>query len=845
MVTTPAENLTLAPPGQSRLWPRIALGLVLAVLMIVAGAAAYFYSIARSAVPQLDGNVSVAGISSPVDVIRDRHGVPTIDANSLDDLFFAQGYVTAQDRLWQMDIMRRFAAGDMSEIAGPALLKHDREQRILGLRNAAEKAVAALSARDRSYFEAYTRGVNAFIDSHRDNLPIEFRLMGYKPRRWVAEDSMVIGARLIQDLNHGTYVCALEREKILAKLGPELTADLYVNTSWHDRPPSAKTHRIEELKPQDKNDEDDDEMKGSDSNIASRSPGFGAAFASHIPARPELVPGSNNWVVSGAHTTTGKPMLSNDMHLNHQMPNLWYEAHLHSDNYDVIGVTLPGLPFVIVGHNQRIAWGFTNVGPTVEDLFIEEFNDQGKYKTTPLSKKDPSSQWREPEHREEVIHVKGQSDVRIDVVVTRHGPIITDLISGEIRRIALKWTLYDSLHNPFFDVDSAQNWDEFLKALATWDSPAQNAVYADVDGHIGYHATAHVPIRKSGDGSLPVSGADDDHEWTGSIPFDKLPNVYDPPEGILATANGRVTPNKYPYSVSTEWDAPWRTERIYRVLESGKKFSAADMLSLQTDVYSAFDRFCAERFVYALDQKKNLSKRAQQARDLMRDWDGRLTTDSAAATIENRAQTELRRLILEPKLGPAAKEAPAKSGDTTAMQDSAALSWKDYHWFMSSVWLENILTRQPKRWLPDNYSDYDALLAAAVEAAVSATDAPQELAQWRWGKFAPINIDHPVLSRLPFIGRWTGPGLNDQSGGSFTIKQVHRTFGPSERYTADLSNLDQSTLNTVTGQGGNFLSPYYMDQWKAWYEGTTFLLPFSQQAVTAAKQHELRLSPRP
>jgi len=841
MVTTPTDNLTYAPPVERRLWPRLVFGLVMAVLLILAGAAAYFYSVARSALPQLDGVISLAGLSAPVDVIRDPRGVPTIEAKSLEDLFFAQGYVTAQDRLWQMDIMRRFAAGDMAEIVGPALIKHDREQRILGLRSSAEKAVATLSARDRSYFEAYTRGVNAFIDSHRDTLPIEFRLMGYKPRHWVAEDSLVIGGRLIQDLNHGTYVSALEREKILAKLGPDLTADLYVNMSWHDRPPSAKTHRIEELKPQDKDDEDDDEMEGSDSNIASL--GSGSVLTSQPPARPELIPGSNNWVVSGAHTVTGKPMLSNDMHLNHQIPNLWYEAHLHSDNYDVIGVTLPGLPFVIVGHNQRIAWGFTNVGPTVEDLFIEEFNDQGKYKAPPTLPKDPASQWREPEHREEIIHVKGQSDVHLDVVVTRHGPVITDLIPGETRKIALQWTLYDSLHNPFFDVDSAQNWDEFLKALATLYAAGQNAVYADVDGHIGYHTSGRIPIRKSGDGSLPVSGADDDHEWTGYIPFDKLPSVYDPPEGILATANGRITPNKYPYSVSTQWDAAWRTERIYRVLESGKRFSAADMLSLQTDVYSALDRFCSERFVYALDHTKNLSKRAQQARDLMRDWDGRLTIDSAAATIENRAQSELRRLLLEAKLGPAPKETAVKPDDSTITEKSAALSWKNYHWFMSSVWLENVLTRQPKRWLPENYPDYDGLLSAAVEAAVTSPDAPQELAQWRWGKFAPIEIDHPILSRLPLIGRWTGPGLNDQSGGSFTVKQVHRAFGPSERYTADLSNLDQSTLNTVTGQGGNFLSPYYMDQWKAWYDGTTFPLPFSRQAVSAAKQHELTMMP--
>jgi len=824
---TPTADIPVSKPTRS-VFSRVLLIVFLGLLLILAGAAAYLYSVARSALPQLDGTLAVRGISSSVEVIRDPRGIPTIDAKSYDDLFFAQGYVTAQDRLWQMDIMRRFAAGEMAEIAGPVLLKNDREQRILGLRAAARKAVQNLPPRDRAFFEAYARGVNAFIESHRGRLPIEFRLMSYQPSAWSMEDSMVIGARLIQDLNHYTYRSALEREKILAKLGPELTAELYVNSSWRDRPPTAKARRVEELHPNNQHSDDDDEDDGPDSNIA------GGTLPSLVATEPRatLVPGSNNWVVSGAHTVTGKPILSNDMHLNHQMPNLWYEAHLGFGDYDVIGVTLPGLPFVIVGHNRRVAWGFTNVGPTVEDLYIETFNDQGAYQT-------PKG-WQQPEHRVENIRVKGKADVTVDVVVTRHGPIISDLIPGETRKIALRWTLYESIHNPFFDIDSAENWDEFLRALSTWDSPAQNAVYADVDGHIGYHATAHVPIRKSGDGSLPVNGADDAHEWTGYIPFEKLPSVYDPPSGILATANGRITPNKYLYSVSTEWDAPWRTERIYRVLESGKKFSVADMLSLQTDVYSGFDRFCAERFVYALDHVKNPSRRAQQARELMRDWDGRQTTDSSAATIENRALHQLYRLILEPKLGPATASATEKHDELRP----PPLSWKDYHWFMSSVWMENVLVKQPKRWLPSQFDSYEALLATAVESAVTAPEAPEDLAQWRWGKFSALEIENPVLSRLPLIGRWNGPGLMEQSGGSYTVKQVGRAFGPSERYTANLSDFDQSTLNTVTGQGGNFLSPHYMDQWKAWYEGTTFPLPFSAQAVEKSAAHRLVMQPQ-
>jgi len=811
---------TLAPSlARQPMWRRLLLLVALVLLLAVVGVCGWFYSWAHSALPQLDGELTVKGLAAPVMVTRDSHGVPTIEAVTLEDLFFAQGYVTAQDRLFQMDAMRRYAAGELSEILGGQYVKHDREQRILGLRVVAQKALESTSTRDRVFFEAYTRGVNVYIESHRDRLPIEFRILGYTPLPWTAEDSVLMGANMVQNLNHGYFQRALEKEKILAKLGPDLTADLYVNSSWHDHPPEKGPVSFDQ--PDEKNEGDDADEGGEVTQIEHRRVGMTAVADDPFA---QLRPGSNNWVVSGAHTVTGKPMLSNDMHLDHQMPNLWFEAHLHCRDYDVAGVTLPGVPFVIVGHNQRIGWGFTNVGPLVEDLYVETFNAQGQYST-------PKG-WLQPEHRGEVIHVKGGADVVMDVVSTRHGPVISELIPGEQRKIVLRWTLYNGMHDPFFDVDSAQNWDQFVKALSSWDSPAQNAMYADVEGHIGYHATGQIPIRAAGDGSLPVSGADDSHEWTGYIPFDKLPNIHDPSWGVLASANGRITPDGYPYSIATEWDAPWRSERIYHVLQSGRKLASSDMLSLQTDIYSAFDRFCAERFVYALDRAKNVSPKAVQARELMRDWDGRLAADSAAATVETLSRRELTRLFLEPMLGPA-----PESGD------HAALSWKDYRWSMGSVWMENVLLKQPNRWLPEKYAKYDAVLAAAVEAAVNGKDAPSHLSDWNWGKTYPLFIQNPVLRSLPLVSRWTGPGLHEQSGGGYTVKQVGRSFGPSERMTIDFSNFDQTTLNLVTGQGGNFLSPYYMDQWKAWYEGFTFQLPYSKDAVQRTQSHKVVLQP--
>src|ERR1700674_2605870 len=768
---------------------RIVSGLILLVLLVaIVGAAAWAYWIAPSPLPQLDGSIAVPGISSKVRVVRDERGVPTIEAATLEDLFFAQGYVTAQDRLWQMDMMRRAAAGELSEVIGEDTVKIDREQRILGLRIAAEAAEKNISARDRAYFDAYACGVNAFIESHRDRLSLEFRLLKYTPRPWTVTDSLLVGARMVQDLNHYSYERALTREKILAKLGPQLTADLYVNSSWRDRTPT-DVRRIDQEPAVNSGDEDDDDDEevdpeggngrlisalGSDVSssdlsstrvsevlVESRASSPGQTGETPVAPLAEFEeadlfrPGSNNWVVSGQHTVSGKPLLSNDMPLDHQMPNLWFEAHLKitTGNFDVAGVTLPGIPFVIVGHNQRIGWGFTNVGPTVEDDYIEEFNSQGQYKT-------PAG-WRDAQHRQETIHVKGKLDVTFDVVTTRHGPIIndllaTELIPGEARKIALRWTLQDGEGLVFFDVDSAQNWDEFRRAFSSFGAPGQNVMYGDVDGHIGYQATGRVPIRAAGDGGLPVSGSDDAHEWKGWIPFDQMPHVYDPPGGILATANGRITPDGYKYSISTDWDAPWRTDRINRVLESGKKFAPADMLALQMDVSSTYDRFCADKFVYAVDHAASASDRAKRAVEILRDWDGRMSADSAAPTIETKARQELARLLLEPKLG-AASHGPNRG----------VLSWKSYRWGMSSVWLDNVLTKQPARWLPPGYSDYGSLLTPAVENVVKQTRlvvddpsnvaslAPSDLSQWKWGKNYPVEIDNLVLSQLPVFGRFT------------------------------------------------------------------------------------------
>jgi penicillin amidase len=323
----------------------------------------------------------------------------------------------------------------------------------------------------------------------------------------------------------------------------------------------------------------------------------------------------------------------------------------------------------------------------------------------------------------------------------------------------------------------------------------------------------------------------DTYDWIGYLPFDKMPSIFDPPSGIIGTANGRVTPDSYPYLISAEWMPPYRTERIYQVLQAGKKFSAADMLALQTDIYSDTDRFFAQRFVSAVDRTSSASPSARQAAGLMRNWDGHITIDSVAPTIAVAARRQLQRLLLEPVLGPSDDNPRGNSG------------WRQYTWHNSIVWLEEVVLKQPQRWLPKTYKSWDDLLTAAVDEGINPHSVPRDLATWHWGQAHPVYLQHPILGRVPLLNRWTGPGTQPQSGNGNTVKQVGVAFGPSQRLTVDFANLDASTLNLVTGQSGNLLSPHYMDHWQAWHSGTTFPLPFSPESVQKSRAHELHLGP--
>ena len=911
----PPHEDSFASPEPTRRRKRLTLRsafvlfIVLAVLAFVGVLVGrhWLRSATAASLPQIDGTLVVSGLTSAVTVQRDAHGVPHIHANSLDDLVFAQGFIVAGDRLWQMDMLRRHAAGELAEILGSGLIPHDKLQRTLQVRAAADRAVTQLPPDQLRLLEAYARGVNASIAQQSAHFPIEFRILGYKPEPWTPRDSILVSLAMFQDLTDG-FPAKLAREALSNQLNAngarDLVQDLYPVGSWRDHPPASPTPDLTLPGPPLPDVPLDESQSKLEIPTTPRSPFIPpSAMNGSIQPLPQdcadCRPGSNNWVVSGAHTASGKPLLSNDMHLTHSLPGIWYEADLEAPNptstepLHVAGVTIPGLPLIVVGHNGHISWGFTNLGADVQDLYVETTRGSGS--STEFQSTDGS--WQPVLHLPELIRVKHGVNVTLNVTATRHGdavtPILTPLLKNETRPIALRWTLYDPsvIQLPVLDIASAHDWPSFLAAFAKFGGPAQNVVYADDQGHIGYHAAGRIPMRgparnqaaaaastlpddvatpvlPNPSTSTPVISANPNpldqttvkappapsttllsgplsgvpitpspaHEWSGYIPFDQLPQVYDPPGGVIATANARVTPDDFPYPITLNWGAPYRNERIWKLLAHKNNLTAAEMLAIQTDIYSDFDHVLAQRLAYAIDHSPKVigqagrATRLHLAADLLRNWDGRLMTDSSPAAIVTSVHAVLWPMLLTPHL---------KQGSDPALL---------YQWFSKDYALEQILMHTPPRWLPKGYTNWDDFLADVVVEALQHAKAPADLAKWRYGSIHELDIEHPIFAEAPLLarllGRPTGTGIQPQSGDGTTVKQVGRTFGPSERYTADLADLDHSTLNIVLGQSGNPASPWFLDQFPAWYHGTTFPMPYSPPAVTQSTTHTLTLIPQ-
>ena len=776
----------------------------------------------QSETPQ---SIQIKGIKERVTIRRDERGIPYVEAQNNEDLYFGHGYAAAADRLWQMDLFRRTARGELAEVlgAGPnnIALDQDKLHRTYGFAQAAETEFANASPRARAIFEAYARGVNAYAASLDPKaMPPEFQLLQYSFRPWTPADSLVVVKIFFEALSD-TWRLDLMRQALSvlpaekrAALLPEISP-IDVLVVGKDTQSRAKTAHV---KPEPLS-------SVTLANLA-HNQSIAAAALDRIGFHTDALAASNNWVVSGKRTVSGKPLLADDPHLRPTAPSIWHMVHLSAPGVRVAGVGTAGIPGVIIGHNDRIAWGFTNVGPDVQDLYIEKFNpDNPKQYQTP-------SGWQDAVVRREEIKVRkgiGSSEhdiVTHEVTVTRHGPIIFE---GDGKRYALRWTALDPAKNNSESTQSlsrARNWKEFNEALESFTAPTQNIVYADVDGHIGYHAAGVVPIRKSGDGSVPYDGSTDAGEWTSYVPVAKLPNLYDPPSGIIVTANQRIVGTDYPYFLTHSWAQPYRARRIFDLLNEKPKLSTEDFRRIQGDVYSiAGVSFTREAVKLLRPKLTPADEKLGLTLDAFEKWDGRVNAESTVAPIASQMRIAFRSKILTAALGPELI--------------------RNFQWSNFDTTLDRILKDQPAAWLPKEYATYADLMRASYDEAIAnlTRTLGADQAKWTWGEMAKARFPHP-LGAAPLIGaQFTIPPFPQNGTGGLIGATVNVGSGVSMRLIADPSDWDKTQQGIALGQSGLPKSPHWNDQLADWRAVTPREFPFTQAAVTKATKQTLVLEP--
>ena len=784
---------------------------------------------AAGAAQSSDSTLEMAGLRAQVAIRRDDRGIPYIEAANDEDLMFAQGYVTASDRLWQMDLLRRSARGELAEIFGQAALSEDKRRRTLGFAVVAEQSVAHLSATAQTLLSAYARGVNAYIDAcDEKSLPVEFRLLKYRPRQWRIADSIAVGKNFSEALSNSwardimraalADLPATRRDLLLLDHSP-LDVLLVGRDVPGRKDSSASSETSQRL------------------NIAEATNLLGALQAIELTGQRTLervglyaedLAASNNWVVSGKRTASGKPLLANDPHLAPSVPSVWHMVHLAAPGIRVAGVTAPGLPMVIIGHNEAIAWGVTNLGADVQDVYVETFDpDQPRRYKTPEG-------WREVEVRHEEITVRksmtgtATETIMHEVAVTRHGPIV---LEQDGKRYALRWTALDPTVNEwtgFYQINRAHNWREFCDALSQYAGAAQNFVYTDVRGNIGYYAGGRIPIRKNGTGNLPHEGATDAGEWVAYIPFSKLPHIYNPPNGLIVTANNRIVGSDYAYYLAHGWSAPHRAKRILDLLQAKPKLTIDDFRAIQGDVYSLSGVTFAQAVAKAGQPSQPLQNDEKWLATvrLCAAWDGRVTENAIAPSLLAEMRNAFRRRILTFVLGP---------------QRAQRFRWPNL-----DTWLDRLITEQPPDWLPPEFHSYRELLEACHRDALGIlTDRfGADTAQWTWGHYSPVRFAHP-LAAAPLVG-------GQFKIAPFPIAGTTGAVGPtphagavvSMRFIADLSDWDNSRQNITLGISGAPSSQHWKDQLDEWQMVTPRSFPFTTKAVAQATKPSLTLKPQ-
>lgn len=776
-------------------------------LIVLAGAGGGLLWL-RTSLPRTDGTVRVGSPDKPVEVIRDANAVPHIFAESMRDAYFALGYVHAQDRLWQMELMRRFGAGRLSEIFGTATVAADRYARILGLYRLAEAQLAAADDAAREALEGYAEGVNAYLENRALNaLPPEFLVLRFTPEPWRPADSLVWARIMAMRLSKNWYD-ELLRLRLAERLPPERIEEL-----WPDDPPGTPLT----LPPPEQS--------------AALRPG---ALLAAIPEAFRPVDASNAWVLDGARTATGKPILANDPHLGFGAPILWYLVRIVTPAQTLVGATVPGVPLLILGHNGHIAWGQTTTGADTQDLYLEkpDPDDPARY-LTPQGPEPFGS-------RTEVIKVRDADPVIQIVRTTRHGPVINDILRSPDARAAGDRPI--ALATPALRADDrtpwallainrARNWGEFIAAARDFHAPYQNLFFADVAGDTGFVGAGRLPVRKSGDGRAPVDGSVAASDWVGFVPFEELPQGFNPLSGLFANANNRLVGPSYRHLIARDWDSPYRAERIFEVLSGRSGLAMIDSQRLQMDTLSTAARRLLPPML-TLSPETPLEKRALSA---LRIWDLRMSRDRPEPMIYARWLYHLTCELVRTKAAPSGGICRAARPRFVANALTHAVHWCDDLATASVEGCDVPLRRSLRRTLAELTARFGG-----------------DMDDWRWGAIHRATFRHRLFSHLPMLAA-LGDRVIETDGGDDTLNRgqtradadggMTHVHGAGYRAVYDLSNLDDSRFMIAMGQSGNPLSPFYDNLMERWRDGVYIRIAGSREALRKTAAGVLVLKP--
>lgn len=776
-----------------------------------------------SSLPQTQGRVTIAGLQAPVTIDRDRDGIPHIQAGSEHDAYLALGFTHAQDRLWQMETTRRIGAGRLSEVLGTPLLGTDKFMRSLGIYRRAEEIFATAPDELRAALEAYASGVNAYLAAHKGALPPEYYLLRFRPEPWRPADSLVWGQLMGLRLA-GDWRDELTRLALASRLTPEQISALLDDRG--DGPVTVEEPQRKAQAPQG---------SSNPPHTTAFDPAMIAELANLLPLELGPTSASNSWVLAGQRTTSGKPLLANDPHLALEIPSTWYLARLTAPGLQVSGATAPGVPLHVIGHNDRIAWGLTNTGSDAQDLFIEKVDPSDPRRYLTPNGPQPFAT------RQETIQRRGGAAVTITVRETRHGPVISDLIEGphpgaqadEVMAFASPGLRGDNrTAEALYRINRAANWSEFTEALRRFHYPQQNIAYADVAGNIGLYVAGHVPIRKSGDGALPVPGSTGDYDWIGFIPFEDLPHSYNPASGRLINANNRVAQSDYPYALGRRWEEPYRARRIEALVEQRQHHSLADMMRMQGDGTSLAAQDLLRLMLPIAQARRSPPPLQAEALALLSEWRGDTRSDLAQPLIFTAWLRELNRLIYGDELG----------------SDFIRLSWS-----LRPTFIAEALTGKPQ-WCDDittatletcEFQVQTAFATALEQLATAYGPVPRN---WRWGDAHRVTLSHRIVGRLPVIGPWLDV-VTATPGDDFTINRGSSSIrneaapyahvhGATLRAIYDLDDLAHSRFIVAGGQSGNPLSSTYANLVERWRD-----MDYVMIAAPAGRSQRLLLVP--